>query len=170
MELLVSLSVVNPFTPQSMFERCRGGPMEKRGSLRHLCQLWGLNFSRVLTQLVAIRAEFAQDPSLQAAANENLLQCLNNHDHANPEFWKDKPDAMKYIECVFGLAVTSHYIEYVFSIMAWLTGGNKSNTNMKTFANMVYLKSTKAITADSTDGDSKVTFKLAVDGSAVFSK
>ncbi len=68
------------------------------------------------------------------------------------------------------MAVTSHYIEYVFSIMAWLTGGNKSNTNMKTFANMVYLKSTKAITADSTDGDGKVTFKLAVDGSAVFSK
>jgi hypothetical protein len=71
----------------------------------------------------------------------DLLPFLNAHVQLQPEFWKDKVEAMKFIARSMATPLTSHFVEQLFSLMGFGTGGRRVNTKDDTMANYLHVQS-----------------------------
>lgn len=158
-EFYDGLAASNPFCEEAIWEggTCKSG-------VKLLCGLWSLDSIDVWDELDDVRNEVKGLGSIEKAkADDNLLDFLNDHVMANPTFWQKRPNARKFIRNSFATAVTSHFVESLFSLMAYATGDRRSRTTLVTWGNRVHCKSTKRVTADALVG-SIAQFQLAFDG------
>lgn len=158
-EFYDGLAASNPFCEEAIWESgtCKSG-------VKLLCGLWSLDSIDVWDELDDVRNEVkGLGSSEKAKADDNLLDFLNDHVMANPTFWQKRPNARKFIRNSFATAVTSHFVESLFSLMAYATGDRRSRTTLVTWGNRVHCKSTKRVTADALVG-SIAQFQLAFDG------
>ena len=81
----------------------------------------------------------------------DLLPFLNAHVELQPEFWKDKVEAMKFIARSMATPLTSHFVEQLFSLMGFGTGGRRVNTKDDTMANYLHVQSAMKLSSNAKD-------------------
>ena len=81
----------------------------------------------------------------------DLLPFLNAYVQLQPKFWKDKVEAMKFIARSMATPLTSHFVEQLFSLMGFGTGGRRVNTKDDTMANYLHVQSAMKLSSDAKD-------------------
>lgn len=82
---------------------------------------------------------------------KDIVRALNKHVRVHPGDWAERRVAMDYITKVIATAVSSAFVESLFSIMAYGTGGHRASTKMETFAPVLHLRSTPDLSAGASD-------------------
>ena len=129
---------------------------QKRGqtaALKHLCTRFELRFADMRAQHTEIKNKLVASATAadRASAADNLLTYFNVQKQADPVFWAERPVATKFIARVFATAVSSAFVEPLFSLMSYGTGDRRSSTSMATFAGALYCRGPVGLSADSAD-------------------
>ena len=120
---------------------------------------------KVWSELVDVRVKLGQGSTArEAEANTHLLDFLNRSIMENGVFWFKHQNAMEFTRNCFAQAISSHYAETLFSIMAYTMGDRRAKSSLETWASVLHLRSTKFITANPA-ADGKIgEYILAFDG------
>lgn len=142
-EVYDAFAMTNPFSPRWVVDE----PHAKNGCKR-LCELWSMDFVKVWSELVDVRVKLGQGSTArEAEANTHLLDFLNRSIMENGVFFKHQ-NAMEFTRNCFAQAISSHYAETLFSIMAYTMGDRRAKSSLETWASVLHLRSTKFITAN----------------------
>jgi hypothetical protein len=143
-----AFELIDPWCPQSTKDS-----IKCVAALKKLCLQWNLPFEKVWRQLKLISTTICEEAVTgeRERCKADLLPFLNAHVELQPEFWKDKVEAMKFIARSMATPLTSHFVEQLFSLMGFGTGGRRVNTKDDTMANYLHVQSAMKLSSDAKD-------------------
>ena len=134
------MELMNPFCPSSTYQNA-----DMLQQLPAICKIWGVGHILVRTQMAEVRAfldEKCSDTG-RAAAGGNLVEFYNRSIVRCPVFWPSKAVALDPPAFGFSAAVSSAFVEHLFSIMAAGTSDRKTNIGMARFTNALHIRSAR---------------------------